>query len=110
MPTTTTDHTVRLVAAGEPGVWTACGDRFTITRYKAGRGATADEREQAAAGALDIVDHHRYGTIGDVGANTARVYDRADAVGLIERALRIEQRTGRKRPAVRSPYRSGPAR
>lgn len=93
MPTTQRPQVpgpVRLVPSGEPGCWSACGDRFTITKYRPGRGATADQREQAAAGALDIVDHYGADILGHVGTNTARVYDRDDAAGVIARVLRIE--------------------
>jgi len=83
---------VHLTPGETRGTWTAVDGRFTITTYRAGRGATADEREQQAAGALDIVDTARRNILGHVGTDTARVYDREDAVGAITRVLRIEHR------------------
>lgn len=94
MPTTKTPPArpgpVRLTPAAERGTWTACDGRFTITTYRPGRGATADQREQVAAGALDVVDTHGADILGHPGTNTARVYDRDDAAGVIARVLRIE--------------------
>ncbi len=97
---------VRLVPSGPPGVWSACGDRFTVTRYRAPKGATLDEREWAANGALDVVDHHRRDVLGHPGTNTARVYEQADAVSLIARVLRVEHADAVRRYEARQAVRS----
>lgn len=83
---------VRLTPGEQRGTWTAVDGRFTITTYKAGRGATPDEREWQANGALDVVDTHAADILGHPGTNTARVYDREDAASAILRVLRIEHR------------------